>query len=152
MNNIDKFKAFLIESGAEILKPTNPYEIVRFKNVNGVSVVYTGKRGWSFTGDAAEAYDKFQKRNIWQIKRRDEKELERIKAEILTRDGCYCFYCNRVTKDGEDRTVEHILSITHGGNNNLANLAFACHDCNQAVGNMAIIEKIKYRETLRGQQ
>lgn len=149
MKNADKFKTFLAESGAELLKPTNPYEVIRFKTVNGVSVIYTGKRGMSFTGEAQEAFDAFQKRDIWQIKRRDEKELEKIKSQILERDGGECFYCNAQTVDGENRSVEHILSISHGGNNNLANLAFACVNCNQAVGNMSIVEKIEYRETLR---
>lgn len=148
----DKFKTFLKESGAEILDVTNPYEMVRFRTVNGVSVVYKGRRGISFTGESAEAYGRFQSKNIWQIKRRSEKEFERIKTEILERDGDLCFYCASVTVDGDNRSVEHILSISHGGNNNTANLVFACKGCNEAVGSMSVVEKVKYRDTLRGQQ
>lgn len=147
---VDKFKTFLKESGAEILSPTNPYEVVRFKTVNGVSVVYKGRKGISFTGESAEAYDRFNSKNIWQIKRRSERALEKLKNEILERDGCYCFYCACVTSDGDNRSVEHILSITHGGNNNPANLVFACKGCNEAVGSMTIVEKVKFRDTLRG--
>lgn len=147
---VDKFQTFLKESGAEVLAPTNPYEMVRFKTENGVSVMYRGRRGITFTGEAQEAYEKFQRKSIWQIKGNAQKARERIKAEILERDGVDCFFCGKPTLDGQDRTIEHLLSIDHGGNNNLANLVFAHKDCNLAVGNMPIIEKIKYRDTIRG--
>lgn len=147
---VDKFKTFLANSGAQVLKPTNEYELVRFKTVNGVSIIYTSKRGLTFTGEAEEAYRRFEKKNIWQIKRKDLQALERVKEAILDRDGPACFYCGKDTVDGEDRSVEHLLSIAHGGNNNIANLVFAHAACNQAVGSMPIIEKIRYRETLRG--
>jgi HNH endonuclease len=149
--NIKKFETFLRESGAEILAPTNPYELVRFRTVNGVSIVYTSNRGRNtFTNEAGEAFEKFCKRSIWQIVRRSDKQLEAIKAQILARDGDACFYCAKPTTAGQNRTVEHILSIAHGGNNHLANLVFAHEECNAAAGSMTVIEKVKYRDTLRG--
>lgn len=55
----DKFKSWLSEMGAVVLDTTNPYELVRFKTENGVSVIYEGKKGVTFTGESEEAYDKF---------------------------------------------------------------------------------------------
>jgi hypothetical protein len=65
--NIDKFKTFLKISGAELQKTTNEYELVRFRTINGVSVVYKGKRGYSFTGEAQEAFDAMKRSTVWTI-------------------------------------------------------------------------------------
>jgi 5-methylcytosine-specific restriction endonuclease McrA len=149
--NTDKFKTFLKSSGAEILEPTNPYEVVRFKTANGVSVVYKGKRGYSFTGDAQDAWDAMQKKNIWTVEPRGIKEKRKTLTALIDRDGHDCFYCGKETDD-TNRTIEHLLAVAHGGNNNMNNLALACQDCNVAVGDMSILEKMHYREALRQRQ
>lgn len=141
----DKFVTFLRESGAEILDPTNPYEIVRFRTLNGVSVMYKGRRGYSFTGEASEAFEKFEGKSIWRIRSNSQKLKDKTMADLLCRDGSSCFFCAGTN----DLTIEHLLPISDGGNNNMKNLCLACSKCNQAVGNMSIIEKILYRETLR---
>lgn len=140
----DRFITFLKESGAEILETTNPYEVVRFRTVNGVSVMYKGRRGFSFTGDAAEAYKKFETKDIWRIRTNGQKIKDRIKEDLIERDGKLCFFCG---KDGF-MTIEHLLPVADGGNNNMKNLCLACKSCNVSVGNMSIIEKIFYRESL----
>lgn len=143
----DKFITFLRESGAEVLVPTNEYEIVRFRTVNGVSVMYQGRRGYSYTGDAREAWDTFAKKGKWIIRSRARQARDKLIAQIIERDdGAECFYCGKITTPGEDQTLEHILSVSEGGNNNLKNLCIACHSCNQAVDNMSIVEKIYYRD------
>lgn len=144
----DKFITFLRESGAEILATTNEYEIVRFRTVNGVSVMYQGRRGYSFTGDAKEAYDKFDKRSIWRIRSNSQKLKDQTFAAVLKRDGRKCFFCS----SDSELTIEHLLPISDGGNNNLKNLCLACPGCNTAVGNMAIIEKILYREIINSER
>ena len=56
---INNFKKFLKENGAIVLKETNPYEICRFK-ANGItSIIYEGRKGNSFVGEALEAFNKF---------------------------------------------------------------------------------------------
>lgn len=147
-SRIDKLNTFLIAGGAVILETTNEYEVTRFRTDNGVNVIYSSrKRGITCVGpDAAEAYDKFNKDNVWQMVRRKDKERKKIQTAILERDGPCCFFCGKETVEGEDRSIEHILSIAHGGNNNKANLTIACIPCNQAVGDMTVVEKIKYRE------
>lgn len=150
MKNVDQFKTFLIQSGATVLDLTNEYEVVRFRTVNGVSVVYEGRRGRSYTGEAREAFEQFKSGNIWQILRRDHKEREKIKKLILDRDGPNCFFCGVETVAAVDRTMEHLLAISDGGNNNPNNLTIACEPCNKAVGSRSIVDKIKFRETKRG--
>ena len=146
--NRDKFIAFLRESGAEILEPTNPFEMVRFRTINGVSVVYNGKRGIKFTGESLEAYEQHQKTNVWKIRRRSDKEFEKIHNALLERDGAECFFCGKETTE-QDRSVEHLLSLAHGGNNNLANLVFAHRACNKRAGSMSVKDKVNFRDSLR---
>lgn len=147
--NADKFKSFLTLSGAEVLEPTNQYEVVRFKTVNSVSVVYGKKNGrLTFTGESQEAFDAMKAKNVWTILPRGVAEKMKRLDELVERDGPDCFYCG-VETDKETRSIEHILSVTHGGNNNLANLAIACRECNHTVGDMPVIDKVAYREQRR---
>ncbi len=65
---MSKFKTYLAQSGASILETTNPYEVVRFKTENGVSVVYKKNNGsLTFTGEAEDAYDAMLSKNVWRI-------------------------------------------------------------------------------------
>jgi 5-methylcytosine-specific restriction endonuclease McrA len=80
-------------------------------------------------------------------------------TEVAARQGCYCFWCgikvvreaeipakNRISKnrstvvylsaDGELReeafgTIDHLVRVTDGGDNNPANLVISCYACNQ---------------------
>ncbi len=145
---IDKFKTYLQASGAVLLEPTNPHEVVRFRTINGVSVVYTGRRGYTFTGEAAEAYDQMLTKGPWRIEPHGAKVKRRKLAELIQRDGKRCWYCDDETTD-ENRTIEHILSVIHGGSNNMANFVIACEPCNKAVGSMTVREKVDYRAKLK---
>jgi 5-methylcytosine-specific restriction endonuclease McrA len=63
-------------------------------------------------------------------------------VEIAGRPGWAgkCIHCNRqllVAADGEllgHATIEHIVPRTHGGTDDVANLALACHACNGEKG------------------
>jgi len=49
---LEAFKAFLSARGCEVMVPTNPYEILRFKRHGRTNVVYrkgSGKRGYLVT-------------------------------------------------------------------------------------------------------
>lgn len=143
---IDKFITFLRESGAEILELTNEYEVIRFRTINGVSIVYKDKRGYfTYTGESQEAMEKFQKKSIWAIRGRKEKQYADVKKKLIKRDGTLCFFCG-MDMVKKEITIEHLLPISDGGNNNIKNLCLACENCNKEVGNMAIVEKIYYRE------
>ena len=147
---VDKFKTYLIASGAEVLEPTNPYELVRFRTINGVSIVYQDKKGnVTFTNESQDAYDRMLHKTPWTIEPRGLVQKRYALMAIVKRDGIACFFCGKDTTD-ENRSIEHLLSVSRGGNNNPANLALACAPCNLAAGDMDIVAKIKYRETLRG--
>lgn len=144
---VDKFKTFLKESGAVLLDETNEFEAVRFRTENGVSVVYKSRRGYTFTGESREAFDNFQKGNIWEILGRNKKRKKKVRNQLIERDGYHCFYCGIDTFKADNFTVEHVLSIAHGGNNNINNLVVACDPCNKLAADLPIIEKMAIRET-----
>lgn len=70
------------------------------------------------------------------------------KRYIAARDGEKCFYCNTQFAK-ENLTVEHLLSISHGGNNHLSNLVLACQPCNLEAGTGTIIDKVEFRDRKR---
>lgn len=57
------------------------------------------------------------------------------RAAIRTRAGDRCEYC-RIHQQHYDLTfhVEHIVARQHGGRDDAANLALACHFCNRYKG------------------
>lgn len=147
---IEKFKEFLAARGAEILIPTNEYELVRFRT-NGilVSIIYTGKRGESFTNEALTAWEAFEGNKPWSGGNRVVKRIQNrsVKSRtIRSRDGDNCFYCGQPVSF-EDESLEHLLASVHGGSNHISNLVLAHKKCNSDVGHLPIIEKIKIRES-----
>lgn len=63
----------------------------------------------------------------------------RRRHKIADRDGWECRYCQVVTECKTCRphakimaTIDHVVPIALGGTNALANMAIACHPCNQA--------------------
>lgn len=140
--NINKFKTYILKSGAIIIDPTNIYEKIRFKCKDGVGVVYSSKNGYTITGCAATAYDFFKRKKDWKANHKYKHyEKPEVLEELYERDGEICFYCGDIL--GEDVTIEHILSIFHGGPSDLSNLCLTHKACNIKAGNLPLIEKIK---------
>lgn len=146
---IEKFKSWLISQGAEILQPTNEFEILRFRSRKGTGVVYISKRGFSVSGQlVTDAYACMKEAKPWDGKGKPTKRTQGSfrRRQLLDRDGDNCFYCGREL--GADMTVEHLVSVNQGGPDRLENLVPAHQRCNQEAGNMAVMEKIKLRERL----
>jgi 5-methylcytosine-specific restriction endonuclease McrA len=76
-------------------------------------------------------------------------QLTPYKRLLAIRDGEECFFCSEKLKKHE-LTVDHILEISKGGSNRMENFALACVGCNQAMWNMSVVAKIKFRERKRG--
>ena len=160
MNGIDKKNAkkleeFLQAGGAEILSTTNPWELARFKTANGICVVYqkaNGKASYS-NEHAHNAYTAYLERRKWTAGEISERIRRKTVEELLIeRDGTYCFFCGEAFSDTRGHpTLEHILSITDGGNNHLSNLALAHEDCNKEAASLSIVDKVKLREKRRSQ-
>lgn len=142
---------FLELGGAEILPITNPFELARFKTVNGVCVIYQNKKGaLSYSNDHAKiAAVNFLEGNTWNASKKYHRiQRKTIEAKLLERDGNICFYCDVEFTEDTPPTLEHILSITHGGTNNIANLCLCCEPCNVAAGNLPIVDKLKIRKSV----
>lgn len=147
---IVKFKDFLTARGAEILTPTNEYEVLRFRSLAGVSVVYTGRRGITMTAESEKAFQAFQNNSPWSAgvftHGRMDPNRRSVKVRTLfARDGDRCFYCLNPMECGKE-TIEHLLPIAHGGNHHLSNLVLAHGQCNLNGGHLSVMEKIKRRE------
>lgn len=139
---IEEFKEWLHNQGATVLTPTNPYELVRFRNQNGIGIVYEGKRGRTFTGEAAEGWAKFKKGENWKVITRKRQHLQTRKNELARRDGLRCFAHNEPAHINE-LTIEHLLSLSQGGNDNNNNLVLVCQPANIKLANLPLSQKIE---------
>lgn len=147
--NAEKFKTWLNACGAEVLLPTNEWELVRFRTVNGVSIVYRNKyEELTFTGESMKAYKLFGDGKRWRVVNRKRAVMNGLKNRIAARDGKKCFFCEYFYKELAMYTVEHILSFSHGGPDNVNNLALACPPCQKELGNMSITQKILFRDKM----
>lgn len=73
---------------------------------------------------------------------------EKTKLLLLERDGNKCFYSNEIMTL-ETATIEHLIAKSIKGCNSHHNLVLCLQKHNSKVGNLPLIEKIKYREQLR---
>jgi hypothetical protein len=153
----DKFEAFLTERGAQILQPTNEWEVLRFKTSHGTSIFYRNARDQvTPTGQAMGAWRAFEDNLPWRgapaTKRwltGKEKTLPIVNA-LMKRDGTNCFYCSQKMPE-DDRSIEHLVPVAHGGPNHLSNLVLAHRKCNTKAGHLSAMDKIRLRES-RGAQ
>ena len=148
----ERFSEFLTVAGADLLPPTNEYELARFKTVNGVCVAYRNKKGAvSFSNDHARAaWEAFVADKKWLASAMHKRApRQNVEAKLRKRDGDGCFFCDLPFTEEAPPTLEHLLSIAHGGNNHLSNLVLAHGECNLKADSMPVIEKVKLRDVLR---
>lgn len=151
MVKLEKFKTWLGKRGVVILDPTNEWEVVRFKTENGTSIIYANKReDLTFTGESEAAYDAWKAGKSWKPVDRKRKQLRAKKAKIAARDGKKCFVHN-AKMNFDELTIEHLLSFSHGGTDNINNLCLVCEPCNKELGNMPLTKKIELIIERRGQ-
>jgi hypothetical protein len=142
-----KFIRWLDNQGAQVVPTTNPYELLRFKTVNGVSVLYRNKFDvQNFTGECEVAYRHFRDKKRWATHDRHRKQMTSLKRKLANRDGLKCFWCDTPHDSVDTLTVEHILNRMHGGSDNSRNLSLACKDCNDELSNLPVVSKILLRE------
>lgn len=151
IRDCNPFEKWLISQGAEVLAPTNPYELARFRAMSATHIVYQRKNHKvSAMGFALVAYEAFKNgekldMGITKFKRNN---TSTKKAALLKRDGRECFYCG-FDMPNNDMTSEHLISRHKGGTNQLENMALAHNKCNVAAGNLPLMEKIKLRDRMR---
>lgn len=63
---------------------------------------------------------------------------------IYLRDQFRCTYCNRnlANAPARKRTLDHVIPVARGGDNDEANLCTACTDCNERKNNKTAWEYI----------
>lgn len=141
----EKFLAFLTANGAELLTPTNEWEVVRFIAGGVTSVIYKTKTGQlTFTGESLVAFNAFKSAAQWRAMPRTgnkKKSPPRLQA-IRERDGGYCFFCLKPVAV-EHESEEHLVAMTHGGPNHISNLFLSHKICNSAAGHLSAADKIK---------
>lgn len=161
---LDAFAAWLAENGAEVGIPTNPYEVVRYRAFWDGSqkaithLIYTKESGLlTYTGGSKAHYEAFLAGDHLpdtQAEATEGKRVRRVKntaairAQLLARDGDCCWFCGKLLAAAESN-VEHLIAISQGGTNALANLILAHNECNTKAGNMPVHKKLELRAKLR---
>jgi hypothetical protein len=137
------FEKRLKEAGAEILGPTNPYEVLRFRTSKGVGVIYTGRRGESWNAEAIAAREHLDagKGSLAPVQVRGRRTDKATVEGLMKRDGDACFFCGDPLEG--DITIEHLVAIAHGGPNHVSNLFLAHGECNREAGHLSAPEKVK---------
>lgn len=145
------FKKWLTTHGAEILSPTNEWELLRVKANGVVFILYRNKneRLWATKG-LEEIFHKFLEGQPW-------KAVNPVKGASAKRQyintlaekyGLTCCYCDYELTP-ETATIEHFLAKTHGGPNTIQNMGLACQLCNNTVGSLPVMEKLQYLKNKR---
>lgn len=155
-SKVKKLGNWIRNQGGEILPSTNQYEVLRAKTNKGTLVVYTNKSKTSFKPSDKKLFDSLHKsmcsgKGNKDLSGRKVKNRPKGKKKLLMiRDGNCCFYCGE-RMCYESMTVEHLLSIVHGGSNRLENLVLAHRRCNGLAGDLSVFEKVQLREKMRSE-
>lgn len=161
-------KAQLRERGVEIIDGSNPYELLRFRSKFGVGVVYRNESGSRKTPNeaavqtlAALLEQKSGPLAPVRVASRKSGPKAAIRrrhqlTEVFERDGRECFYCAcglsleaPVGAPGR-ATREHLVPVTAGGPDVVANIFAACEPCNSEAGHLSAPEKVALRDRKRG--
>lgn len=163
------FAAWLVEQGAEVGIPTNPYEVIRYRayRIGGkraeTHVVYSKDNGrLTFAGITRQHYEAFLSGdrvpgmfvskldgapNPEPAESRKPSSTAKRRAKLLQRDGDECWFCGLAM--GDDVTIEHLVPRSAGGPDKLANYALAHAKCNHAAADKPLIQKIELRAQMR---
>lgn len=139
--------------GGEVLKPTNEWEIVRFRANGQVHVAYKNKHGRvsndKYISEAVKHFMAGRRVPMSAVKTKRQTTYSKHKSALLHRDGRKCFYCGYHMTD-EELTVEHIIALDKGGPNTLENMCLCHEECNAMADNLPIIKKIELRDQMQG--
>jgi len=160
IDKLDPFKQWLSANGAELVVPIQQHEVIRFNwgNVVGIAMhspsdtkrIYAVNKGMriAYLGYKQSRRPSFAPK----LKKRQQTTPNKI-ATLIERDGRECFYCGggfpHTDHEGNDplrMTVDHVFERSNGGTSHIANLVLAHQFCNEAVANMSVSEKFRYRD------
>lgn len=160
---------WFVKNHGSLLPPTSEWEIYRVETSFGVLVGYRNRAGKAnhpaimHERKFLEFYEKKQPvpslaRTEPKQRFHSRKQQKKILA-VMNRDGEDCFYCGlhlrRPYAPGDAQasrpipTIEHFLSTSKGGPDNIHNSLIACKECNGEADSMSIIKKIEFRNRKR---
>lgn len=141
---LPQFRRWLTERGAEVLEPTNEWEVVRFRAGGDTCVIYRNKsHNLTYAGKAAEAAHAFFGGKPWRaVAAGVRRSTSPAMRTIRKRDGDDCFACGFVVSL-EEESIDHLVEVTAGGPNHLSNLVLMHIVCNQASAGMSAPEKVR---------
>lgn len=139
-------KDWLSCHGAEVLAPTNEWELLRFRAGAQTGIAYRNARDQlTLVGPAREALAAHFGGTYWSAGVATQRaRLGPRVAALFERDGDGCWLCGKPL--GSDVTQEHLVAVAHGGPNHLSNLVLAHGDCNNEMGHLSVAEKVRLRE------
>ncbi|WP_198024365.1 HNH endonuclease [Asaia astilbis] len=144
---------FVTERGGCVLTATSVWEVARFTGPGGVCIIYRNANGdLKWNQRAADSWEAWKAGRAWRATPRTKRgpRKRRIKYENLTaRDGHDCFYCGKPVSF-EEFSIEHLVSLTHGGPDNLTNMAVTHRGCNATAGHLSVVEKVRLAEQTKG--
>lgn len=62
---------------------------------------------------------------------------KKLRFEVFKRDGFTCQYCGKKTPETV-LEVDHIVSVSEGGQDDMTNLVTSCFDCNRGKGKISL--------------
>jgi len=81
-----------------------------------------------------------------QVMKRKKKRTaipDKIKKEVLLRDGYYCRYCGKAVNN-DSMVYDHIVPVSRGGLTTIDNLVVSCRTCNGIKG-ASLVEELGWR-------
>lgn len=151
---LESIKAWLKSHGAEVLVPTSEWEVLRFRDGDGVHVIYRNKRQTlTMQGKADMCWRAFHSKSKWRPKpikaKTKSRNLRPQLQAVIKRDGDNCWLCGR--KLGRDVSPEHLVPRVFGGPNHIANIVATHSACNRMAGHLSVAEKVRLREKMHKQ-
>ena len=148
-----KIKNWVGNHGAEVMPNLAEWEFFRAKTNQGLFIIYRNKRNQYKPNDA----ELLRKITCWMKDCRNlnlgiitqRKKLTGVRKALFKRDGNQCFYCGEGMRR-DQMTIEHLLSLSHGGSNRIENLVLSHSICNANAGSLSLLQKIELREKMRG--
>lgn len=110
----------------EAMKPLIILAVVAFGIEIIVNLLFSGKK--------KSRYQSRKRAND----REHAKVTQKMRYDVLHRDGFRCVKCGRSKEDGVKLHIDHIKPISRGGKSKMSNLQTLCEDCNMGKGNKYI--------------
>lgn len=151
---ISVFSKWLVSCGAEILRPTSEWEVLRVRAKGETIVAYRNAAGRQTWPKALSELYKLrscghqpQLGNPVKLLRGNRRGRVH---ELGERSGWTCWYCEtELTEDSA--TVEEICPRQIGGPVHVGNQCLACAGCNRMASNLSVVDKVAFRDAKRRQ-